>query len=357
MSGQTMSTVAARIGRWKAQILKHAAPVEVFGRVGVSIKHDLNIPGQSSDTAVYRRWLPKGATAASPNIWSVDPATHLLNEGETPAAETVSTQDITVQLQEYGVLYRFSNRVADMYEDDVPPEMKKIAGERMGLLMELIRYGQLKAGTNVYRAGAVASRALITGLISVNMLNNIKRGFTNNIAGEVTEVLSASPGVGTQPVEGGFIIVCSGDLENDVRALSGFIHASEYSSQKRIHEKELGSVGSFRFIVSPHMAPYLNAGAATTLNTRLAGGVPNTTGAELIDVYPFIVLSEQAFGDVMLRGSASMKTVSILPAGMKTKDDPLGQRGYVGASGYMAVVRLNEFWMAVGEVGASALMN
>lgn len=357
MSGQTMTTVAARIGRWKAQILKHAAPQEVFGRIGVSIKHDTNIPGQSSDTAVFRRWLPKGATAASPNIWSVDPAAHLLNEGETPASETIINQDITVQLQEYGVLYRFSNRVADMYEDDVPPEMKKIAGERMGLLMEQIRIGQLKAGTNIYRAGAVASRALITGLISVAMLNNIKRGFTTNLAGMVTEVLSASPGVGTQPVEGGFVVIVSGDLENDVRNLTGFIHASEYGHRRLIHENELGSVGPFRFVISPHIAPYLNAGATTTANTRLAGGVPNSTGAELIDVYPFIALSEEAFGDVMLRGSKSLKTVSILPAGMKTKDDPLGQRGYVGASGYMAVVRLNDFWMAVGEVGASALMN
>jgi N4-gp56 family major capsid protein len=357
MSGQTMSTQAARIGRWKAQILKHAVPQEVFGRIGASIKHDHNIPGNSSDQAVFRRWLPKGATASTPNTWNVDPASHLLVEGETPQSETITAQDITVQLQEYGVLYRFSNRVADMYEDDVPPEMKRIAGERMGLLMELVRYGQLKAGTNVYRAGGVASRASVVGVITNAIIDNIKRGLTANLASMVTEVLGASQGVGTQPVESGFVCVIDGDLERDVRALTGFIHASEYGKRSLIHENELGSVGPLRFIVSPHMDPYLSAGGTTTANTRLAAGVPNATGAEAVDVYPFIVLSEEAYGDVMLRGSKSLKTVSILPAGMKTKDDPLGQRGYVGASGYFAVVRLNEFWMAVGEVAASALLN
>jgi N4-gp56 family major capsid protein len=354
MSGQTMSTQAARIAKWKGEILKHAVPKEVFGRIGKSIKK-LSIPQNNSDTAVFRRWLPKGATVNTPNTWSVDPAAHLLNEGETPQAEQIISQDITVTLQEYGVLYRFSNRVADMYEDDVPPEMKKIAGERMGLLLEMIRYGVLKAGTNVYRAGNVASRALVTGLVSLNMLRNIARGLFNNLAGEITEVLSASQNVGTQPIEGGWVAVCSGDLVADFRGLSGFVHVSEYGSRKPMHPDELGSIEEFRIIKSPHTNPYLNAGTTAGANTRLAGGVPNSTGAELVDVYPIIVLSEEAYGDVMLRGKDSLKTVSILPAGMKTKDDPLGQRGYVGAAGYFAAVRLNEQWMAVGEVACSSL--
>lgn len=357
MSGQTMATQAARIGKWKGEFLSSAAPQEVFGRIGASIKHNHNIPGNSSDTAVYRRVLPTGATSGSPNTWTVDPAAHLVTEGETPASEGITWQDITVQLNEYAVLYRFSNRVADMYEDDVPPQMKKVAGMRMGLLAENVRYGVLKAGTNVYRAGAVSSRATVIGLITNQMIDNVKRGFTRNLAIPVTSVLTASPGVGTQPVEASFIAVISGDLERDVRALTGFIHMSEYGTRKLVHENELGSVGPCRFVVSPHATPYLNAGGTTTANTRLAGGVANSAGSENVDVYPVIFMSEESFGDVMLRGSKSLKTISVIPAGMKTKEDPLGQRGYVGASGYMAAFRLNEFWMAVGEVAASALTN
>jgi N4-gp56 family major capsid protein len=40
---------------------------------------------------------------------------------------------------------------------------------------------------------------------------------------------------------------------------------------------------------------------------------------------------------------------------MESKDDPLGQRGYVGAQTYYACVRLNEFHMAVVECAASSL--
>src|ERR1043165_6741274 len=148
MPGNNMATQAARIGKFKGEILKHAMPQEVLGRVGVSVKK--RIPKNASDTVVFRRWLPKGATPTTPNTWSVDPTTHVLTEGETPNSEAIIAQDITAVLQEYGVLYRFSNRTADMYEDEVPMEMKRLTGERMGLLLEMIRWGVLKAGTNVY---------------------------------------------------------------------------------------------------------------------------------------------------------------------------------------------------------------
>ena len=353
MAGNNYTTQAQRIGRYKGEILKHAIPQEVLGRVGASTKK--RIPRNVGDTIVFRRWLPKGSTTSNPNIWTVDPAAHSLTEGETPNADQIIAQDITVTLQEYGVLYRFSNRVADLYEDDIPPEMKRLTGERMGLLLEMIRYGVLKAGTNVYRAGNVASRSLVNGLVSANLLRNVARGLSVNRAMKITRILSASPDVGTQPVESAFVAVCHTDLEADLRSqLSTFVHISEYGSRKPIHENELGSWEQFRFVTSPELAPYLLAGATATASTRLANNVPNTAGSELCDVYPLLVLSEDCFGDVMLRGTEGWD-VTMIPAGQKTKDDPLGQRGYVGASTYMAAVRLNEQQMAVVEMACSSL--
>lgn len=353
MSGNNYATQAQRIGRYKGEILKHAVPQEVLGRVGASSKK--RIPKNVGDTIIFRRWLPKGATSTNPNIWNVQPTDHLLVEGETPNADQILAQDIVVTLKEYGVLYRFSNRVVDMNEDEIPMEMKRLCGERMGLLMEMIRYGVLKAGTNVYRAGNVSSRALVNALVSANLLRNVARGLSSNRAVKITNILSASPDIGTQPVEAAFIAVCHTNLEADFRSqLATFIHVSEYGNRKPVHPNELGSWEQFRFVTSPELNPYLLAGATATANTRLANGVPNSAGSELCDVYPILVLSEECFGDVMLRGVEGWD-VTMIPAGQKTKDDPLGQRGYVGASTYMAVVRLNEQQMAVTEVSCSSL--
>lgn len=353
MSTQTMSTVTARIGRLKGEILKHAMPVEVLGKFGTKKP----MPKNSSETVIFRRWLPKGATSNTPNTWSVDPAAHQLTEGETPTSETMSAQDISATLVEYGFIYRWSNRTEDLYEDDVPAEFKRLTGERMGLLLEMVRYGQLKAGTNVFRAAGVASRSLINGLVSASLLRNVARSLMNNRAQRTNGILAASPNIGTQPVESCWVVACAANLVADLRSqLSGFIHVSEYGTRQAMHDNELGSWEEFRFIWSPEFAPYLNAGATTTANTRLAGGAPNSAGSENVDVYPMLVLSPECFGDVALRGKSAMN-VAAFPASMRTKDDPLGQRGSISAQTYFTSVRLNEGHMAVVEVAASALVS
>lgn len=352
MTTHAMSTVTARIGKLKGEILAHVMPIEVLGKFGTKKP----MPKNSSETVVFRRWLPKGATVSNPNTWNVDPAAHRITEGETPNAETIGAQDIEATLTEYGFVYRWTNRTEDLYEDEVPAEYKRLAGERMGLLLEMIRFGQLKAGTNVFRAGAVASRNLVTALVSANLLRNVARSLMSNRATRTTQILKASPNIGTQPVEAAWIVACHSNLVADLRQqLPGFVHVSEYGTMQRIHDNELGAWEEFRFIWSPELAPYLSAGTTAAANTRLANGAANSAGTEPVDVYPMIVLSPECFGDVALRGKNAMN-VSAFPASQKTKDDPIGQRGVLSAQTYFTCVRLNEGHMAVVEVAASYLV-
>lgn len=349
-------TVAApqlqRVGILKGEILAHVMPIEVFGKFGVKKP----MPKNSSETVIYRRWLPKGATAVTPNTWNVQPAEHQLSEGETPVADTVIAQDITVSLVEYGFIYRWSNRVEDLYEDDVPSEIKRLTGERMGLLLEMIRWGQLKACTNVFYPAGVTTRATVISIMTAAVLRLVSRSLQKNLAAKITSILSASTGIGTQPIEAAYVAVCSTDLEKDCRAaLTGFVHISEYGSRQPIHDQELGSWENFRFITSPHLTPILLAGGTTAgANTVLANGVPNSAGTEAADIYTTIVLSQDCFGDVALRGKSAMN-ISSFTAAEKTKDDPLGQRGLIGAQTYFNCVRLNELQMAVIETACSSL--
>lgn len=350
-ANMTGANPSQRIGRLKGEILKHVMPVEVLGKFG----DKKPMPKNVGESIVFRRWLPKGATLSNPNTWSVDPAAHQLSEGETPDGENLVPQDITATLVEYGFLYRWTNRTEDLHEDDVPGEYKRMAGNRMGLLLEMIRYGELKAGTNVFRAGAVASRSSIIALVSVNLLHNVARSLMAARAERTTEILSASPNVGTSSVEAAWIVACHSNLVADLRSLTGFTHVSDYGNRKPMHDNELGSCGEFRFIWSPELGPYLSAGGTTTANTRLANGAANSGGSENVDVYPMLVLSPGAWADIPLRGKSALG-VSYFPAGMKTKDDPGGQRGVLMAQTYYTCKRLNDGHMAVVEVACSYLV-
>lgn len=340
---QTYTLTPQRIGKFKGELLAHAIPVEVLTLTGQKMK----MPKNNSDTVIYRRWLPYGATAASPNVWNVDASAHITQEGVTPPADTLAPQDVTVQLQQYSCLYAVTDRTVDLYEDEIPAEMKKQCGERIGLVREMIRYGALQGCTNRYYAGG-SSRATVAAKITNALLRKITRNLRNQHAKFITSVLAPSPNYETRAVEAGYLVFVHTDAEQDIRDLTGFTPVAEYGSRKTVHEMELGTVENFRFVVSPELRSIPNAGVAVGVTGLF------TTGGANVDVYPMIVTAEDAWGEVMLRGMDSIDPTWI-PPGSKDKNDPLGQRGYIGAKFYSAASVLNHGWMAVAEVGVSDL--
>ena len=347
MTAFTSSNPAARIGKLKGDILKHAMPAEVLGITG----QQRMMPKNQSKTITHRMYLPYGAANTNwdtRNRPSVDAVAHELQEGVTPTADSLTPHDITVTLKQYGCLYELTDQTADTYEDDVPEEMKKQCGERIALVREMIRYGVLKACTNVFYGGGGSTRASVNSKITLNQLRKIGRVLQANHAKRVTGILEPGEKISTQAVEAAYLVFSSTDADSDVRDLPGFKHVAEYGTRKVVSPYEIGSCENFRFILSPELAPYPNAGAAVGTT-----GLYSTGGAN-VDVYPFIVVGEDAWGQVALRGLDAIDPTYIQP-GVKDKSDPLGQRGYVGAKFYMSCVLLNEGWMAVDENGVSSL--
>jgi N4-gp56 family major capsid protein len=347
---QNYQTAAGRINKLKGEILGHAIPVEVLG-VGGGMNKPM--PKNSSDTVVFRRWLPFGGTD---NKWIVPTTTdaasnfaaaHLTVEGVTPNSDTLAPVDVTVTLNEYAALYSLSNRTADLHEDDIPAEMKKQTGQRIGLVREMVRFGALKACTNKFYGGGGTTRASVNSKITLPFLRKISRSLNVNHADQITSILSAGPNFGTSPVEAGYLVFGHTDLAPDIRDLPGFTKVAEYANRKPISPKEIGSCEDFRFILSPELAPILDAGVAVGATGLLA----NSTN---VDVYPVVVMADNCYGQVALRGMDSVNPTYI-PPGQKDKNDPLGQRGYIGAMTYYQCIVLNNGWMAIGEVGASQL--
>lgn len=346
MTVQNYDTATPRIGKLKGEILKHAVPKEVLGITGTQHKMGKN----QSDTVVYRRWLPYGGAttnATTINQWDVTANNHLTQEGVTPDADTITPQDIPVQLNQYSCLYMYTDKTANLYEDDVPEAMKKQTGQRMGLVREKIRYGALKGGTNKFYAGGT-SRATVDETISLGLLRKVSRSLLGNRAELVTEILSPSADYNTTAIEAGFLVFCHTDMENDIRELPGFVECASYGSRKVMHELELGAVDRYRFICSPELDGIADSGAAVGTT-----GLASTTGTS-IDVYPTIVVAEDAWGDVALRGMDSFDPTHI-PANKKDKNDPHGQRGYVGSIFWSASFIQNDGWMAVVEAGVTDL--
>jgi N4-gp56 family major capsid protein len=347
MAIQEFNTQPARIAKLKGEILKKAIPMEVLGITG----QQKQMPKNASDTVIMRRYLPFGGvdnryiTGSNVNTYATSQIT---TEGVTPSADTLTAVDVVATLQQYHVLYAVTDKTVDLYEDDIPTEMKSQTGERVGLIREMVRYGELKGCTNVYYGGAGSDKGTTNGTLSLNLIRKITRNLRANHAKMITKVLAPSPNISTVPVEAGYLVFCHTDLEPAIRDLPGFKHVVEYGTRKPIHEMEIGSVEGFRFILSPELAADINTGAAVG-STGLF-----STGASNIDLYPVIVAAEDAWAQVALRGQNAMDVTYIAP-GQKDKNDPLGQRGFIGASFYHTVKITNNGFMALAWVGTPAL--
>ncbi len=364
MAIQAFALTPQRVGIIKGRILKHAMPKIVLGTIGVNDDFKAN----TGDTVKYRRFLSKGATAAQPNRFFQDDANggsqgtndranayaiaQLTAEGVTSAAESIAVQDITATLVQYNVLYGYTDRTFDLYEDDIPKAMTELVGERVGLVHEMVLFGVLKGCTNKFYGGTGTSRATVNGVLSLIGLRKIARSLQANHAETISKMVQKIPAsglYGTSAVESCYPVFISTDLIPDVRDLAGFVPVAKYGSSSSAIAGEIGAVENFRFIASPELVAVQDGGAA------VAGSVPPllSTSGTYADVYQVIVGSADAWGHIGVNVKGS--DITALTTGQKDKADPQGQRGYVGAKFYYNAVILNNLQMAVYEVATNAL--
>jgi len=353
---QTFSLTSARIAKYKGEILAHAVPMEVLGRQGRQVRR---MPKNQSDTYVARRFLPYGATSTSATTQNTFYANgtgdranvivqaHQAAEGVTPAPETITPMDVQTVINQYACLYGFTDKTYNLYEDDIPKEMIKQVGERVTLVNELINWGVLRSCTNQYYGGTGTTMATVNGGITLGFLRKIVKSLQANHAKPVNSVLSASNKYGTSPVPAGYTMFIHTDAEPDVRDVAGFIPAEKYASGSPM-EHEIGMIERTRVITSPDLPSFQDAGAAIG-----ATGLYSTTGTS-IDVYPFVVIAQDAWSQIAVRGLESLAP-TYLPPGVPSKSDVFGQRGYAGTIWWKAAMVENHGWMAVGNVGLKTL--
>ena len=309
------------------RMLKYQMPVIILDRFGLTRP----MPKNKSQTVKFRR--PRVFTA-------VDTP---LVEGVTPRATKFRYEDVTGQLRQYGQLVEVTDVIQDTAEDPVLNDATKQCGHNIGRTWEKLRWGVLRAGTNVFYANGASRSAVNTG-ITLAKQRAITRSLKAQKAEKFTEILSGSVNIGTTPIEASYIAVAHTDLESDVREMRGFVPVAEYGTRKPIHPCEIGAVEDVRYCLSPDLDAFLGAGGT--------GGTNVVQTGNNADVYPVLYFGMEAYGSVPLRGMESVEP-SIVPVKQKDSADPLGQRGYVGWLSWFLCLILNQVWMARLEVACT----
>lgn len=320
MAVSDYGTINQRTAAWAADtMLRHAEPVLVLSKFG----QPKPLPKNKADNIKFRRPVPF-TVAEVPLV-----------EGVAPTAQSMSYFDVPVTLSQYGAVVEITDKVADMAEDPVLKDAAMLCGEQAGETIEYITWGVLKAGSSVGFSNGDA-RAQVNTPISIADIRGAVRSLKAMRARPVTMMMSGSSKYATQPIEGGYVAFAHTDLEYDLRELATFVPVAKYGSRQPLCAEEIGTVENVRFILSPVLDSFADAGAAK--------GAMKSTSDTLADVYPVIFISKDAYGLVPLKGAGAIKPTVINPDSV-SKSDPLGQMGYVGWKTWFAAVRLNEAWM------------
>jgi len=337
----TYGTTAGRNLVYAAtEMLEHVHTVSVLGQFGLQKAQ----PGNRTDTIVWRRLNTFNMKANGTP--SIDPGGFRLQEGVNPPTYGHTYTDVSSTLKQYGYVEKFSDKAAQLYEDDIPGDARTMTADVLAEIREMVIYGQLKAGTQVEYSNGT-TRAGINTSLSLNSVRRAVRSLQAARANMITSKLSPGLAFASTPVKPSFLGFVHTDMIPNVRDLPHFKSVEEYASGRAVHESEIGNVENVRFLASPLFEPYLAAGAAVGTTGMKSENATN------IDVYPVIITAANAWGQVALKGMSSMTPV-LIPA-VPSAATPLGMFGFVGAKMWMDAVRLNENFMVRIETAVTNL--
>ncbi len=339
--GQNFNTAGELTFRGTGLVKKRLLKRGNYKLVAAMFGQPFTQPKHATLTAKWRRY-DNFPTAEAP-----------LAEGITPAGRKLAKTDVTKTLEQFGDWAELTDVLFDAHEDDLPMETVDLCGDQMGETIEVVTVATLKSGSNVFYANNAGSRAALNSPPLAGDFKRIERSLATNKAEMLTNRISASQKVSTEGIDPAYVVFGHTDCKADLTAMEGFTPVRNYAdSMKMISPTEVGSLGSFRFCLTPLFTPWLAAATTNTGTTYLSSGViPSSAAAP--DVYPLIVVAKDSYGVMRMQGLEAVKPAVVRPK--PVVGDELGQRGFVSWKTYYAAVLLNSSWLARYEVCATAM--
>lgn len=299
------------------------------------------VPRGTGKNAKFRRYNP------------LSPTPKRVTEGVTPAATKPTCTDVQATVAQYGDREVITDVIADTHEDPVLKIQNRRLGEQAAEMLERIRFGIFKAGTNVYRSNGDARDEINTKL-TLTLQRKITRQLKRQRGKKITTILRSTPAYGTKAVDPSYIAFAHVDLETDIRSMDGFIPAKDYGTITP-YPNEVGAVEDVRYLTSDIIEPWEDAGGDK-------GTMLSTNGVKA-DVYPVLYIAADAIGTVALKGygaknnDGKMRPVSpvdIMVVNPKPSDsDPMAQRGHISWKTWATAVILQDLWMCRAEVACT----
>lgn len=214
-------------------------------------------------------------------------------------------------------------------QDAVLIDAAEVLGDQAGDTIDILCRDILNAGTGAIYSGTsnVQTSDVAAGdVISYQNLDTAVLTLKKNNAKPITNIISASTGIGTTPIPACYMSIIHPEITAKVATFTGWTPVEKYPNQSTVMEGEVGSYSAngskIRFI--------------ETTNSKIKVGL----GTGAIDVYCTLVFGRDAYGITRISGEA-MKNI-VKPLGSAGSADPLDQRTTSGWKATFVAKILNE---------------
>jgi len=285
-------------------------------------------------------------------------STRAFQNGRTPVVATVSV--VTATPLKYGNFIDMNEEV-DLIQMNLRGinYMNTLGGNAGESLNELMIDIYQSTTTNRFGSAVASAGAVVTALSSndikyaVNQLNR-NSALTFQTQGEGMDRID------TKAVREAFYGICHPDVEEDLRALAGFVGVEQYAGYMESLIGEIGTLNGVRWSTSPLAGTIVLGGGGSATGLRFS------SSAATSDVYSSFIYGQEAIGSVglgqghetsqkmMYDTIKAVEVIQHLP-GSAGAGDPMNEFGTLAWKAWFAGAVLNNGWVVHVQTGASLL--
>lgn len=298
------------------------------------------VQNQVFDLGAQRRVIPtksNAKTAFARRYKGLLPATTPLaeyNGSNIKGPNKIVVEEVSYSVDSYGDYVVYTDEL-DFYDfDNIANTYFDILSDQASLTIDTIRRNTLRGGSNViYAGGAVSRTAVADGNKTITLadLKLMKIKLKRQGAKKFTKIIPASTKIGTTSVRPCYIGICSPEVVEDLRNLTGWKDVENYADDSKAMPNEVGSIEDFRIIETDNNDPIANQGTGTDIN-----------------VYLSYFMGKDAYATTSLRGKGGIMS-KIKPIGSAGAEDALDQYGTIGWKAIFGCDILNEAWLVRTE--------
>lgn len=202
--------------------------------------------------------------------------------------------DVTKAIQKMGNSILLTEEVDLFNISPMTMSLMDTLGANAGESLNQFMRTEFDNATQIRYASSAANKSAVVAEMKINDIKYAVNILNRNSARKFTSAGYGSTNIGTNPIRSSYYGICHPDVEEDIRALTGFVGVETYGGYTETLIGEFGHVNGVRWCAT-EIAP-IETGAGTTSTSNVFRG----TSVDTNDLYTSYVYGQEAVGSIGL---------------------------------------------------------